>query len=502
MHRAAVALTASVLLVGPAVLAFFAGGYFDGPRLVATLVAWGLVLVAVLSSPEILPRRWPGRAALLGLALITVWTAVSLAWAPLAGPATDNLVRNLLYLGALLAAIPILRDRRAARAVEPMLALGAFAAVGYGLSGRLLPGRIDLLASVKGGGRLEQPITYWNAEGLLAAMGLVLCIRLAGDITRPLAVRAAAAAGSVVLGLGLYLTYSRGAIAAAVIGLVVLLAAVGSRPQLRALGLALAGCAIVVAGAVLLPGVASVEGTLAQRKEDGWVMLAVVAVTVLAAAALCAWISAAERRERWSTGTFRGARRLPALAGVTLALGLAGLIGSGLAERSEPSEGRGAVRLTSVDSRRYDYWRVATDAIAEDPLRGAGSGAFRVIWLRERPVAEGVLEVHSLPLEMAVELGLPGLLGLGLLVIGTAVAAGRSLRSRPALAAGPAAAGTVWLVHATIDWDWQLPAVTLFALVLGGALIAASEAAPAPSRRRAVSVPVPGRRRESAGAAA
>lgn len=501
MRRSAVALAASVLLVGPAVLSFFAGGYFDGPRLVATFVAWALVLAVVLWAPHVLPTRWPGRAALGGLALITAWTAVSLAWAPLAAPATDNLLRNLMYLGALLAAIALLRDRAAARAVEPILALGAFAAIGYGISARLLPGTIDHLASVKGGGRLEQPITYWNAEGALAAMGLVLSVRLAGDVTRPLVMRVAAAAGGVVLGLGIYLTYSRGAIAAAVIGLVVLLATVQSRPQLRALGVALAGIAVVVAGAAVLPGVASVEGDLGQREQDGAVMSAVLAATVLAVCALTAWIARSEQSGQRSTGSFRGARRLPALAGVTLALGLVGLIGSGLAERSEPSEGRGAVRLTSVDSRRYDYWRVALEATAEDPFRGAGSGAFRVIWLRERPVDEGVLEVHSLPLEMAVELGLPGLIGLGLLLVGSVAAARRSLRRRPALAAGPVAAGTVWLVHSTIDWDWQLPAVTLFALVLAGALIATSESATEDDPPEPASPRVP-RRRAEAGVAA
>lgn len=496
MRRSAVALAASVLLVGPAVLSFFAGGYFDGPRLVATLVAWALVLVVALCAPRVLPSSWPGLVALAGLALIAGWTALSFAWAPLAAPATDNLVRNLMYLGALLAAIALLRDRAAARAVEPILALGAFAAIGYGISARLLPGAIDHLSSVKGGGRLEQPITYWNAEGALASMGLVLCVRLAGDVTRALAVRVAAAGASVVLGLGLYLTYSRGAIAAGIVGIVVLLAAAPNRPQLRAVWTSLAGIAAVVAGAALLSGVASAEGSLAQREQDGAVMSALLAATLLAVMTLSAWIAAGERRGARAAGEFRGARRLPALAGVALALVLAGLVGSGLAERGEPSEGRGAVRLTSVDSRRYDYWRVATGAIAEDPLRGAGSGAFRVIWLRERPVAEGVLEVHSLPLEMAVELGIPGLLGLGLLVVGSLAAARRALREHPALAAGPAAAGTVWLVHATIDWDWQLPTVTLFALVLAGVLIAASESASEGERSEATG---PRRHREHAG---
>ena len=96
-------------------------------------------------------------------------------------------------------------------------------------------------------------------------------------------------------------------------------------------------------------------------------------------------------------------------------------------------------------------------------------------WVRERPVTEAVREVHSLPLEMAAELGLPGLLGLGMLVGGVAVAGRRALRRGSLLAPGAAAALTVWGIHASIDWDWQIPAVTLLAVVLAGGLIAASE---------------------------
>ena len=45
----------AVLLAGPTALAFFSGGYFDGPRAWAGLVAWALVAVAVLAAPA------PGR---------------------------------------------------------------------------------------------------------------------------------------------------------------------------------------------------------------------------------------------------------------------------------------------------------------------------------------------------------------------------------------------------------------------------------------------------------
>ena len=52
----------------------------------------------------------------------------------------------------------------------------------------------------------------------------------------------------------------------------------------------------------------------------------------------------------------------------------------------------------------------------------------------------------------------------------------RALRAhgRRGRGAGRGAARS-WFLHASIDWDWQLPAVTLPAIVLAGALIAIAE---------------------------
>ncbi len=269
MRRAALLIAAAILLAGPTALAFFSGGFFEGPRLVATFVAWTLVLTLALLGPRPLPTSRPGRVALAGLVLIAAWTGISLAWAPLSGPATDNLVRLLLYLGAFLAAAGLLGDRRMARAVEPALALGALVVIGYGLAGRMLPGILDLAQSSKAYGRLEQPITYWNAEGALAAVGLVLCARLAGTSSRTTAVRVLAAAASGALGMGVYLSYSRGAIAAAVVGLIVLLAAAPSWSQLRAAGIALGAGALAAASAAPFSGVTALEGSSDRRQADG-----------------------------------------------------------------------------------------------------------------------------------------------------------------------------------------------------------------------------------------
>jgi hypothetical protein len=483
MRRAVLLLAAAVLLVGPTVLAFYSGGYFDGPRLVATLVAWILVALAALAAPRPLPVSVPGRVALGGLALIAVWTGVSIGWAPLSEAAIGSFIRLVLYLGAFLAAVALLRERRASEAVEPALALGILIVIGYGLSERFLPGLIELNTSGKAFGRLEQPITYWNAEGTLAAMGLVLCTRLAGTDSRAPAMRALAAAACTPLGVGVYLSYSRGAIAATLAGLVVLVATAESWSQLRAVAAALAAGATAVVACSALPGVASLEGDLNARQGDGAFALAVVVALMLVAGWVQTRWSRAERRRSIAMGPLAFERLLPGLAIFAVTAGLAALGIVGLGERGSIDElqrRQGASRLTSVESRRYDYWRIGLDAFARQPLTGVGAGGFRVEWLRRRPVAENALEVHSLPLEMAAELGIPGLLGLGLFLGGGGVAASRALRRHRALAPGACAGATVWCLHAAIDWDWQIPAVTLPAVVMAGSLIALSETPAAP----------------------
>jgi O-Antigen ligase len=496
MRRAVLLTAAAVLLAGPTVLAFFSGGFFDGPRFVATLTAWVLVLVVALAAPRPLPGSAPGRFALAGLALIAAWSAASLAWAPLSEPATDNVVRLIMYLGAFLAAVGLLRERAAARAVEPALAFGTVIVIGYGLAGRLLPELVELNQSIRALGRLEQPITYWNAEGALAAMGFVLCARLAGTEARPVAIRVVAAAAAAPLGLGVYLSYSRGAIAAALVGLVVLLAAAPTRPQLRsAVTVFAAGLVATVCGGVFA-GVATLEGTASERQDDGVVVLGLLALVMLAAGWVQHRAARAERGAGAAVGRLGFAHRLPAVAAGALALCFAGLVAAGLAEQGETGEQsarrtgeqsarQGVSRLTSADSPRYDYWRVGARAFAEQPLEGVGSGGFRVEWVRERPVREAALEVHSLPLEIAAELGIPGLLGLAMLVGGVAVAGRRALHRHPELAPGACAALVVWSLHVSIDWGWQIPALSLLAVVLAGALVAASETGPAATSPRA-----------------
>ena len=473
-----------VALTGPAVLAFFAGGYFDGPRVWAGLITWVLVVVAMLTVPRALPSRLGGRLALIGLGLLALWTLLSFTWAPIAGTAYHAGQRVILYAGALLAAAALLRQRAIQRAVEPVLALGALVVIGYGLSERMLPGLLSFSRSVSAQGRLEQPLTYWNAMGEVAALGLVLAVRVAGDSSRHRALRIAAACACAPLGMGLYLSFSRGALFACLAGLVTLLVAAPQRAQLKSMVVSLVAAVLAAVVAAPFNGVTGLSGSLSTRERQGAIVL-VLLVALIAVTGFVQWRVTA----RDPTGDVRLPRRAPWIALVLICAGLAVAIVAGAHEKAAQTLGAGAARLETLQSNRYAYWRVAVRAFRAQPLRGVGAGGWSVYWLRYRPFDEGAQDAHSLPLQTAAELGLVGLALLAVFLAGVGIAAADALRAAPALAAGPLAGFVVYAAHAPLDWDWEMPAVTLIAIVLAGLLIALGEGraqadAVAPARER------------------
>jgi O-antigen ligase len=119
---------------------------------------------------------------------------------------------------------------------------------------------------------------------------------------------------------------------------------------------------------------------------------------------------------------------------------------------------------------RVDYWSVAWSQWEENAWLGAGAGTFARYWQREEmPVA--VRDAHSLYLETLAEVGPVGLaMLLGALAI--PILAALNARDHPLTGIG-ASAYTAYLVHAGLDWDWEMPAVTLAALLCGVTLLAA-----------------------------
>jgi O-Antigen ligase len=466
-------MAGALVLAGPTALAFFSGAYFAGPRAWAGALAWGCVIAAIAVGAQLPRGRWP-RVALGGLAAMAVWSLASIAWAPVAGDAYQAAQIVVLYAGALLAAALVLRDSAARRLAEPVLALGAAVVVGYGLAGRLLPGVLHYARSVSAQGRLEQPLTYWNAMGELAALGLVLCARLAGDPSRPWAVRTLAAAAAAPLGLGLYASFSRGALFAALAGVIALLALAPRRDQLAALAVVIAAAVVAAAAVSPLHGVTSLSGPLAHREHQGLIALAVVVVAGALAAGAQLAVGARVRSGPLPASPLVAHRGAIATVLVLAGLGVAIVVGAHESSGANQGLSGGASRLVSLRSNRFDYWHVALRAFVLEPLHGVGAGNWQVYWLRWRTIAEFAADAHSLPLQTLAELGIVGVLALAAFLGGLLGAAGRALR-RPSAPVGAVAGLITYLAHAPLDWDWEMPAVTLVAIVLAGLVMSVAD---------------------------
>jgi O-Antigen ligase len=470
MRAGALLSARATLVAGPVALAFFSGGFFDRPRDIALVVA-GVVLAALVAAApagQLVPPHPAARVALVAAAAYAGWIGLSATWAPVRDYAGDDAERALLYATVLAAAAIAFRERRAARALEPLAAAGTMIVIGYGLAGRLLPGIVNEHPQRSAVGRLDQPLTYWNATGALAAIGLVLCARVAGDGERPPALRAAGAAAAVPLGMGCYLSFSRGALAAIAAGLLTLVVLAPTFAQLRAaLLVALAGAAGAIAAAAS-PAVRALEGSAATREREGAIVLA-VALVLMALAALAARLKQARLADRpLPLPRWAGWAALAAI--VTLLV--APIAAAGGKQQAPPATGATNQRFASLGSNRYGYWRIAIDTGIDHPLAGVGASGFRVAWLEHRDVDENVRDAHSLELETFAELGLVGVALLAALLGAVALSARAAHRVDPTLAAGPAAALTAWAFHSAIDWDWEMPALTLVAVVLAGALLA------------------------------
>jgi hypothetical protein len=131
-------------------------------------------------------------------------------------------------------------------------------------------------------------------------------------------------------------------------------------------------------------------------------------------------------------------------------------------------------RLTDPSNNgRLEYWRVAWRDFESRPVTGGGAGTYQDAWARYRRVSYPVRDAHSLYLETLGELGIVGFVLLMIPIV--AVLAGAARRAR-----GPArslygavfAVLLVWAIHAAVDWDWEMPVVTVSFFSLGGFVLA------------------------------
>jgi O-antigen ligase len=473
-----------------AALCVGAGGFFPGLTAFATVAA----LVGLLLRITLARRPWEGWSAGLSvaagaLALFAVWTLLSSHWSGAPGRALLEFDRTLLYL-----AVFVVSGLFAARAgnLAVVLRWTAAAACGAclaGLATRLAPGSFPTSLPADQT-RLAFPLTYWNSLGLLAAVALVLALHVTASIRQPRVARVLAAAAFPAVAVALYFTFSRGGSLAAVFGLAVYLVLGYSRGFVPALIAIVPATAFVLQRAFdadLLAGARFDQPVAAAQRGD---LLKVVIACVLAAGLLRAGLLFADRalaRIRLSRRVRLGAKLV---AASLVALLAAGAVAGGVPARVErerqaltdtkPRSGEDLrVHLTTWDDNsRYEHWRVARDAFRADPLHGTGAGTYQRTWERERPSRFKVRDAHSLYLEVLSELGWPGMLFLGLALATPFAFALARIRGpeRHAHAAFIAAGGAL-LVHAGVDWDWEMPALFVWFFGASGVVLARRRAA-------------------------
>ena len=431
-------------------LALAQGGYF--PRAAgatSVFVLWAIAL-ALVFAPRVRLSR-PALTMLTCLGALVAWTALSLLWSLDPDQTVIEAERGLAYLAALAGLLLFLHPASVPPVLAAVTAACTLVAV-QALAGWLISGEdVEVL---------EAPIGYSGALGLLMAMGALLALEMAARASAPLG-RGLAGAALVPLAATLALSASRMAYLAFAGGL---LAAVALAPQRRRW--------VGDAGLLLAPGVAAWFAA-----TDPWPSDTARATLLLVLAGASGLAAGGRPRIR------------PAVAVAALALGV---LAAGWVTAATPA-GRGAEpgpAARAFDSRRAadslevrrELWAVAWRAARREPLLGAGAGSYERAWIEDRGSPGPARDAHNLYLEMLAELGVAGA-GLLLLVLAVPLWAALRGRRRPWVRAA-LGAYAAYLVHAGAHWNWEMPALTLAALVCGAAIVAAaSSPEPAPTLR-------------------
>jgi len=457
---AAPAATAFVAVLGTAATN---GGYFPSDRGWAAL---GLLLVAAWAI-IVLERVCLARldaVFLAFLAAFTGWVAISAVWSTSLAQPLLELERAIVYLAGAFALL-LTTPKRAAPALLAGALAGITAVCAYALATRLFPdafgdrqpGESELLA---------QPLGYSNALAILAVIGALIALGFAADGEKS-ASRGAAAAALVVLASTLFFTFSRGGWLALTLGVA---ASIALHPRRTRFALAAGIQATPAAVAVFLCSRSEQLTHAADPLNEAARAGHRLAPALVALAACSAVLGAANARRGERKPIGRRARILlvATLASIAVVVAIVAL-----ARFDSPTApgADGSSRLFSTSSSfRTDYWRVARSQYGESPWLGTGAGSFERYWLERRSVPFFSRDAHNLYLETLAEVGPVGLLLLAGALAVPLVALARARAQPFAPAAG--AAYIAFLAHAAIDWDWEVPTVTLAALTCALALLA------------------------------
>ena len=471
----------ALMLSVTAGLAFSNGGFDPVPTSAATTAVLVGLLLLVTCAP------WPlaglsswGVVSAGALTLLAVWTLASATWSDSPARALIEFNRTLLYLGGFVLAACLAGGRANARWLVRGVAVVLGGAVLAGLLSRLDPG-FSAQAASQAEERLGWPLGYWNALGLAGALASLACLHLSSDLRERPPVRVLAAGALPALVVTIYLTLSRGSILAGALGVLLLLLLSRSRGTIATLLAVVPFAAYALLQAYGTESLVGGSETPTDRRavdEAGRdIALACLGAALLRAAGLLldARLAGMTLWKPWSR------RRTSAVvAGVATVLVLVGLaldVDSSVARQWESFTRSQSVavedqrdRLTAASANgRIEHWQVAVDSWRQEPLRGTGAGTYAKTWAQERSLGFAVQDAHSLYVEVLAELGIVGLV---LLVTGLATPVVAILRRRAEdrpLWSAVLALTLTWALHTGIDWDWEMPALTLPVIALLGA---------------------------------
>jgi hypothetical protein len=482
-------LLPTLVMVGVALMVAWmgdaSGGYFVGGWAPVAIFLAMLLLVASVGGMFFnAGSRWSVVAGGL-FAAYAGWTLLSLYWSPNRGDAWVGAGLTLLYLLGFCITVTFVALGARRRWVLAACSIGP--AVIAGLTLLALGSRTGNLFE---NGRLLGSVGYYNGEAAFLLVSFWVAVYLAGSRSVHPILRSLVLAGAVLSLCVAVLTQSRGAMVAMLATIPVFFLLSGQR--LRGF---LALVPVVGALLVAFPGLNDVYLAFPSREGAGAALDQVIPTVWLAAvgAGVYGFLwGLIDRRWRPPVGLVR------AVGGVVLAISIVVValaafafderVGSPVAwgahkweafKNSEGSSGQEQTRyLSASSSGRYTLWKVAWEDFASHPILGVGTHNYEATYYRLREEPAGyVRQPHMLPLEVLGERGIVGgVLFFGILA--TCGAAGLWKRFTYLGSEGKAQIGALgaavayWFVHSSADWFWQMPAVTLPAVVYLAMLVA------------------------------
>ena len=454
-------------------------------------IAGGLLgSIAILTSAG---RRLHGAGALGAFTLFAALTAFSIIWAVQPDNAWQESSRTLAYLAVFGSGIALVRIApRRWKGLLGAVLLASFVMSAYALLTKVFPAS---LAADETYSRLREPFGYWNAVGLMAALGIPGCLWLGARRTGHAALNVLAYPILGMLLVAILLAYSRGSLLAAIIACGFWFIVVPLR--LRAAVLlatsaagALLVCAWVFAQDPLSKDNVVIDDRVTSGHELGLLLVAMCAGLLVAG--LMIGFATSRKAPSMALRRQAGIAIIIALALVPLGAaiglsfsqrGLGGSISKGWNELTDPNATtptNDPGRLTAVGSVRARYYSEAIQIFRARPLYGAGAGGYTTARTRYRKDALEVRHAHGYLFQTAADLGSAGLVVTLLLLVAWAIAAMRptGLRRRTEQIAGTGAEriGMLTLaaivitfgVHSLVDWTWFVPGNCVPALLCAG----------------------------------